>query len=29
MAGIAPNEYTAQEFKLLAAPGQDLTKLIH
>jgi hypothetical protein len=29
IAGIAPNEYSPQEFRLLAAPGQDLTKLIH
>jgi hypothetical protein len=28
MAGIAPNEYTPQEFRLLAAPSNDIKKLI-
>lgn len=28
-AGIAINDYTPQEFRLLAAPSNDITKLIH
>lgn len=29
MAGIASNEYTPQEYRLLAAPSNDILKLIH
>lgn len=29
MAGIAPNDYTPQEFKLLATPNNDIELLIH
>lgn len=29
MAGIAPNDYTPQEFKLLASPTNDINLLIH
>ena len=29
IAGIAPNDFTPQEFRLLAAPSNDITKLIH
>lgn len=28
-AGIAPNDFTPQEFRLLASPNNDITKLIH
>lgn len=29
MAGIAPNDFTPQEFRLLACPSNDIKKLIH